>query len=56
MGKLYFLFDIKMVFLAAVFVFELGSLICGVAPNSPALIVGVRSVADSHGIRDKLTV
>ncbi|MCJ1243696.1 hypothetical protein MMC30_000893 [Trapelia coarctata] len=43
-GKFYTYFNIKYVFLAALFVFELGSLICGVAPNSTALIVG-RAIA-----------
>ena len=40
-GKLYFLFHIKYVFLSTLFIFELGSLICAVAPNSIALILGV---------------
>ncbi|KAL5354260.1 hypothetical protein ACLOAV_000348 [Pseudogymnoascus australis] len=43
-GKLYVIFDIKFVFLAAISVFELGSLICGVAKNSITLIAG-RAVA-----------
>ncbi|KAH7140952.1 major facilitator superfamily domain-containing protein [Dactylonectria macrodidyma] len=43
-GKLYALFNVKLVFLTALFVFELGSLICGVAPNSTTLIVG-RAIA-----------
>ncbi|KAL4751927.1 hypothetical protein BDW72DRAFT_172467 [Aspergillus terricola var. indicus] len=43
-GKLYTYFDIKMVFLIALFIFEVGSLVCGVAPTSTALIVG-RAVA-----------
>ncbi|PLB51510.1 MFS general substrate transporter [Aspergillus steynii IBT 23096] len=43
-GKFYTLFSIKWVYLTALFIFELGSLICGVAPNSTALIVG-RAVA-----------
>ncbi|KAL2857307.1 major facilitator superfamily domain-containing protein [Aspergillus pseudoustus] len=43
-GKFYSLYSIKWVFLAALFLFELGSLICGVAPTSTALIVG-RAVA-----------
>ncbi|KAI4212412.1 MAG: hypothetical protein LQ351_004844 [Letrouitia transgressa] len=43
-GKLYTFFSIKWVFLAAVAIFELGSLICGVAPNSTALIIG-RAIA-----------
>ncbi|KAI0391138.1 MFS general substrate transporter [Xylariaceae sp. FL0594] len=43
-GKFYTYFSIKWVFLTAIFIFEVGSLICGVAPNSVALIVG-RAVA-----------
>lgn len=41
-GKLYSRFNIKVVFLAALLIFEVGSLICGLAPNTVALIVGVR--------------
>ena len=40
-GKLYSRFNIKVVFLAALFIFEVGSLICGLAPNSVTLILGV---------------
>ncbi|KKK22058.1 hypothetical protein P175DRAFT_0503065 [Aspergillus ochraceoroseus IBT 24754] len=43
-GKIYTLFDIKLVFLSSVAIFELGSLICGVANSSLTLIVG-RAVA-----------
>ncbi|KAI1116645.1 major facilitator superfamily domain-containing protein [Nemania sp. NC0429] len=43
-GKLYTLFSIKKVYLAAIVLFEIGSLICTVAPNSVALIVG-RAIA-----------
>ena len=43
-GKFYSFFSIKWVYLIAISVFELGSLICGVAPNSLALIVG-RAIA-----------
>lgn len=43
-GKLYTLFRVKWVFLSGLAIFELGSLICGVAPNSIALIVG-RAIA-----------
>jgi hypothetical protein len=39
-GKLYTIFDIKSTFLAAVFLFELGSAVCGSAPNSIAFIIG----------------
>jgi MFS family permease len=43
-GKFYTFFSIKWVYLAAISIFELGSLLCGVAPNSSALIVG-RAIA-----------
>ena len=43
-GKAYKFFPLKLTFLVSIFVFELGSLICGVAPSSTALIVG-RAVA-----------
>ncbi|KAJ5917203.1 hypothetical protein N7466_010757 [Penicillium verhagenii] len=43
-GKIYTYFPLKISFLLAVFIFELGSLICGVAPSSVALIVG-RAIA-----------
>ncbi|KAG0650946.1 Aspyridones efflux [Hyphodiscus hymeniophilus] len=43
-GKFYTFFSIKWVYLVAIGIFELGSLICGVAPNSIALIIG-RAVA-----------
>lgn len=39
-GKGYKYFPLKSTFLASVFVFELGSLICALAPNSTTLIVG----------------
>ncbi|KAI1500607.1 putative MFS transporter [Biscogniauxia marginata] len=39
-GKAYKYFDMKYVFLAAIFIFEVGCLLGGVAPNSPTLIVG----------------
>ncbi|KAF8148450.1 MFS transporter [Crassisporium funariophilum] len=38
-GKLY-TFEVKRTYLATIGIFELGSLICGVAPNSTTLIVG----------------
>jgi MFS family permease len=41
---MYSYFSIKWIYLAALFIFEIGSLICGAAPNSTALIVG-RAVA-----------
>jgi MFS family permease len=43
-GKFYSFFSIKYIYLIAIGIFELGSLICGVAPNSTALIVG-RAIA-----------
>lgn len=43
-GKAYKYFALKTTFLLSIFVFELGSLICGVAPSSTALIVG-RAIA-----------
>ncbi|KAM0312843.1 hypothetical protein ACHAO8_005989 [Botrytis cinerea] len=47
-GKAYKYFPLKITFLTAIFIFELGSLICGVAPNSTALIVG-RAIAGLGG-------
>ncbi|PKS08405.1 hypothetical protein jhhlp_005349 [Lomentospora prolificans] len=43
-GKGYKYFSLKTTFLLSIFVFEVGSLICGVAPNSNTLIVG-RAIA-----------
>ncbi|KAJ6024771.1 MFS general substrate transporter [Penicillium herquei] len=43
-GRLYTFFSTKRVFLAAIALFELGSLVCGLAPTSTGLIVG-RAVA-----------
>lgn len=43
-GKAYKYFPLKITFLTSIFIFELGSLICGVAPTSTALIVG-RAIA-----------
>jgi len=43
-GKLYTFLPIKWIYLAAIVVFEIGSAICGAAPNSPALIIG-RAIA-----------
>lgn len=44
MGRIYTFFNIKYVFLSCIAVFELGSVLCGAAPNSTALIVG-RAIA-----------
>ncbi|KAG5996383.1 hypothetical protein E4U43_002862 [Claviceps pusilla] len=43
-GKLYTFYSIKWVYLAAIFLFETGSLVCGATPNSVGLILG-RAVA-----------
>ncbi|KAI8627999.1 MFS general substrate transporter [Xylariaceae sp. FL1651] len=43
-GKFYTFLSIKWVYLTAIFIFEIGSLICGVAQNSVTLIIG-RAVA-----------
>ncbi|KAK4166379.1 putative HC-toxin efflux carrier [Cladorrhinum sp. PSN259] len=43
-GSLYRMFSVKWVYLTAVFIFEIGSLVCAVAPSSSAFIVG-RAVA-----------
>ncbi|KAF2965491.1 hypothetical protein GQX73_g8106 [Xylaria multiplex] len=43
-GKTYKYFPLKISYLTAIFIFEVGSLICGVAPNSVALIIG-RAIA-----------
>lgn len=43
-GKFYTFFSIKWVYLIAIAIFEFGSLICGIAPNSIALIIG-RAIA-----------
>ncbi|KAL3475416.1 major facilitator superfamily domain-containing protein [Aspergillus californicus] len=47
-GKLYTFYSIKIVYLIALAVFEVGSLICGAAPNSLGLILG-RAVAGAGG-------
>ena len=43
-AKFYTFFPVKTVFLVALLLFEVGSLVCGVAPTSTALIVG-RAIA-----------
>lgn len=43
-GVIYRFFNIKWVFLGAIVIFEVGSLICAVAPTSVAFIVG-RAIA-----------
>jgi MFS transporter, DHA2 family, glioxin efflux transporter len=47
-GKVMKYFSIKSSFLLAIFIFEVGSLICGVAPNATTLIVG-RAIAGFGG-------
>lgn len=39
-GKLYTFYSIKWVYLVAIGIFEVGSAVCGAAPNSTALIIG----------------
>ena len=43
-GTIYKLFNVKIAYLAAVFIFEVGSLVSAVAPDSPSFIVG-RAIA-----------
>ncbi|KAF7302872.1 Major facilitator superfamily transporter [Mycena kentingensis (nom. inval.)] len=43
-GRFYSFLSLKWVYITAILIFELGSLICGVAPNSSTLIVG-RAIA-----------
>ncbi|KAH8166067.1 hypothetical protein CIB48_g2191 [Xylaria polymorpha] len=43
-GKFYTFLSLKWVYLTAIFIFEVGSLICGVAQNSVTLIIG-RAIA-----------
>ena len=43
-GKLYTYFSLKWIYLSCLFIFEVGSAVCGSAPNSTALIIG-RAVA-----------
>lgn len=47
-GKAFKYFPLKITFLITLFVFEIGSLVCGVAPNATALIVG-RAIAGLGG-------
>ncbi|KIX93769.1 uncharacterized protein Z520_10393 [Fonsecaea multimorphosa CBS 102226] len=47
-GKLYKYFPLKISYLSSIFIFELGSLICGVANDSTTLIVG-RAIAGMGG-------
>ena len=43
-GKAYKYFQLKPTFMVSIAIFEIGSLICGVAPNSKTLIIG-RAIA-----------
>ena len=43
-GKFYTFFSIKTMYLISIFIFEVGSALCGAAPVSDALIVG-RAIA-----------
>ncbi|KAF7540362.1 hypothetical protein G7Z17_g12234 [Cylindrodendrum hubeiense] len=43
-GKIYKYFPLKTSFLVAIFIFEIGSIVCGVAPNAETLITG-RAIA-----------
>lgn len=43
-GAVYKLFNVKLAYLGAIFIFEIGSLICAVAPSSTTFIVG-RAIA-----------
>ena len=62
-GKLYSRFSVKGVFLVALSIFEIGSLICATSPNSLALIIGVcisliysRMFTQTCGYREQLPV
>jgi len=48
LGRAYGLFNIKLLLLSSIFVFEVGSAVCGAAPSSNALIVG-RVIAGMGG-------
>lgn len=49
-GKLYRLFNVKWIYLTAVFIFEIGSLVCGVAPTSTSFIIGRAVAGVSHAL------
>jgi predicted MFS family arabinose efflux permease len=48
MGKLFAELSIKYVYLATILIFEIGSIICAVAPSSIVLIIG-RAIAGIGG-------
>lgn len=56
-GRVFTFYSTKVVYLVAIFFFELGSLLCGVAPNSVAFIIG-RAIAGagSAGIYSGSTI
>ncbi|KAJ3536838.1 hypothetical protein NM208_g6555 [Fusarium decemcellulare] len=56
-GRIFTFYPTKAVYLVAIFFFELGSLLCGVAPNSVAFIIG-RAIAGagSAGIYSGSTI
>ncbi|CAG1997503.1 unnamed protein product [Fusarium graminearum] len=56
-GRIFTFYPTKTVYLVAIFFFELGSLLCGVAPNSVAFIIG-RAIAGagSAGIYSGSTI
>ncbi|WQF83420.1 Putative major facilitator superfamily, MFS transporter superfamily [Colletotrichum destructivum] len=43
-GRIYKFYNLRVSFLSSILIFEIGSLICGVAPSSPVLIAG-RAIA-----------
>jgi MFS family permease len=48
LGRAYGLFDVKILLITSIIVFEAGSALCGAAPTSDALIVG-RVIAGMGG-------
>lgn len=47
-GKIYTFYPVKAVMLSSILLFEVGSVVCGAAPNSTAFIVG-RALAGIAG-------
>lgn len=47
-GRIYTYFDVKWTFVVALAIFEVGSIVCATAKNSPMLIVG-RAIAGAGG-------
>lgn len=43
-GRIFTFFNVKIMYLTVIFIFEIGSAICGAAPNSPVFIFG-RAIA-----------